>query len=51
MRKALEYVPRIVEEGTSADRQLDVFRRTGDLKQVVQWVVDETRAGNTLSRV
>ena len=45
-RKALAYVHRIVEEGTSADQQLAVFRRTGDLKAVVQWVVEETRAGN-----
>jgi carboxylate-amine ligase len=45
-RKALQYVHRIIEEGTSADRQLEVFRKTGDLKAVVQWVVAETRAGN-----
>jgi carboxylate-amine ligase len=45
-RKALQYVHRIVDEGTSADRQLEVFRKTGDLKQVVQWVVEETRAGH-----
>ena len=45
-RKALQYVHRILEEGTSADRQLDVFRKTGDLKAVVQWVVEETRAGH-----
>ena len=45
-RKALQYVHRIVAEGTSADKQLEVFRKTGDLKQVVQWVVEETRAGN-----
>ena len=45
-RKALQYVHTIVEEGTSADKQLAVFRRTGDLRAVVQWVVEETRAGN-----
>jgi len=45
-RKALQHIHRIVEEGTSADRQLEVFRRTGDLKEVVKWVVEETRAGN-----
>src|SRR5947207_10721743 len=45
-RAALQYIHRIVDEGTSADRQLDVFRRTGDLKAAVQWVVDETRAGH-----
>jgi carboxylate-amine ligase len=45
-RRALQYVHRILDEGTSADRQLDVFRKTGDLKAVVQWVVAETRAGS-----
>jgi carboxylate-amine ligase len=50
-RQALQYVHRIVEEGTSADRQLEVFRRTGDLKAVVQWVVEETRAGHERSAV
>jgi carboxylate-amine ligase len=45
-RAALQYVHTILEEGTSADRQLDVFRKTGDLKAVVQWLVEETRAGH-----
>jgi carboxylate-amine ligase len=45
-RHALEYIRRIVDEGTSADRQLEVFRRTGDLKAVVQWLVEETRASS-----
>jgi glutamate---cysteine ligase / carboxylate-amine ligase len=43
-RKALEYVHTILAEGTSADRQLEVYRQTGDLRAVVRWVVDETRA-------
>jgi len=45
-RKALQYIHRIIEEGTSADRQLAVFRQTGDLKAVVQWLVEETRSSN-----
>jgi len=45
-RKALQYVHRIIEDGTSADRQLAVFRQTGDLKAVVRWLVDETRDSN-----
>jgi hypothetical protein len=36
----------IVAEGTSADRQLEVHRQTGDLRAVVQWLVEETRSGN-----
>jgi len=49
-RRALQYVHRIIEEGTSADRQLAVFRQTGDLKAVVQWLVEETRAGKHTDR-
>jgi carboxylate-amine ligase len=44
-REEVEYVKTILREGTSADRQLRVFRETGDLKAVVEHVVRETRAG------
>src|SRR6266498_736190 len=42
-REAVRYVHTVLRDGTSADRQLDVFRETGDLKAVVRYVVDETR--------
>ena len=42
-RREVEYVKTILNEGTSADRQLRVFEETGDLRQVVQAVVAETR--------
>jgi glutamate---cysteine ligase / carboxylate-amine ligase len=42
-REAVEYVHTVLSEGTSADRQLAVYRETGDLKAVVRYVVDETR--------
>jgi carboxylate-amine ligase len=45
-RKALSYVHTILSEGTSADRQLQVYKETGDLRAVVRWLVDETRAGH-----
>lgn len=44
-RKDVEYVHTVLKEGTSADRQLDVFRRTEDLKEVVKHIVHETKAG------
>jgi carboxylate-amine ligase len=44
-RKDVEYVHTVLSEGTSADRQLAVYRRTGDLKAVVQHVVEETKTG------
>jgi glutamate---cysteine ligase / carboxylate-amine ligase len=42
-REHLQYVHTILAEGTSADRQLRVFRETDDLKAVVAHVVRETR--------
>jgi len=42
-RRYVEYVHTILRDGTSADRQLAVFRETGDLRAVVRHVVNETR--------
>jgi carboxylate-amine ligase len=44
-RREVEYIRTILRDGTSADRQLRVYKETGDLKKVVQHVVHETRAG------
>jgi carboxylate-amine ligase len=44
-RKEVEYAFRILDGGTSADRQLAVFRRTGDLKAVVDQIIVETEEG------
>jgi glutamate---cysteine ligase / carboxylate-amine ligase len=44
-RREVEYIRTILRDGTSADRQLRVYKETGDLKKVVQHVVQETRAG------
>ena len=44
-RQEVEYAFRILEEGTSADRQLAVYERTGDLKAVVDKVIKETMEG------
>src|SRR5262245_9231462 len=49
-RREVEYVRTILRDGTSADRQLRVFKETGDLKKVVQHVVQETRAGITAAQ-
>jgi carboxylate-amine ligase len=42
-RREVDYVRKILADGTSADRQLRVFHETGDLRAVVRSVVDETR--------
>jgi carboxylate-amine ligase len=44
-RHQVEYVHTILRDGTSADRQLRVYRETNDLRAVVKHVVQETRAG------
>jgi len=41
----VRYVHEIIRRRTGADRQLRVFKETGNLKDVVQYVIDETEAG------
>jgi carboxylate-amine ligase len=41
-RKEVEYAFRILDEGTSADRQIATWKRTGDVKAVVDQLVQET---------
>ncbi|MBI3645012.1 MAG: carboxylate-amine ligase, partial [Acidobacteriales bacterium] len=44
-RKEVEYVREIMKMGTGADRQLKVFRETGDMKAVVDYIIEETEVG------
>ncbi len=44
-REEIEYVHKILEMGSGADRQLEVFEKTGDLKKVVDYIIEETEAG------
>ncbi|HEX9164410.1 MAG TPA: carboxylate-amine ligase [Gemmatimonadales bacterium] len=44
-RKEVEYALKILAEGTSADRQIAIFKQTGDLKAVVDHLVRETAEG------
>ena len=44
-RAEVEYVNTILEDGTSADRQLAVFQRTEDPKAVVDLLIEETKQG------
>ena len=44
-RNEINYIHRILEHGTGADRQLRVFKETGDLKKVVDYIIGETEAG------
>lgn len=44
-RRELNYVYKILQNGTSADRQVAIFNATGDLKKVVDNLVAETLEG------
>jgi carboxylate-amine ligase len=44
-RDEISYIHTMLQQGSGADRQLRVFRETGDLKAVVDYMAAETRAG------
>ena len=44
-RKEVEYAFKILADGTSADRQLATFEKTGNLHSVVDQLIEETEAG------
>jgi carboxylate-amine ligase len=44
-RREVEYAYRILQEGTSADRQLAVYQKTHDWKAVVDHIIQETYEG------
>ena len=44
-REELDYVHKILQYGSGADRQLRVYEQTGDLKKVVDYIIEETEAG------
>ena len=44
-RHEIKYIEKILENGTGADRQLKIYESTGDLKNVVDYIVSETNHG------
>jgi carboxylate-amine ligase len=44
-RREINYIHKILEMGTGADRQLAVYKATGDFKQVVDYIIAETESG------
>ena len=44
-REELNYIHEMLERGSGADRQLRVYAETGDLKKVVDYIIEETEAG------
>jgi carboxylate-amine ligase len=41
-REAVNYVHTILDHGTGADRELQIYRQSGDLNAVVDWLIEET---------
>ena len=48
-RKEVNYAKEIMRHRTGADRQLEVFERTNDLKAVVDYIIGETEHGIPLA--
>ena len=44
-REYIDYIYQMLDDGSGADRQLQVFNETKDLKKVVEYCVKETRLG------
>ncbi len=44
-RNEINYIRTMLEQGSGADRQLKVFRETGSLRAVVDYMAQETKAG------
>ena len=44
-REELSYIHTMLERGSGADRQLQVYQDTGDLKKVVDYIIEETESG------
>jgi carboxylate-amine ligase len=44
-REELNYIHTMLKTGSGADRQLRVYQETGDLKKVVDYIIEETETG------
>lgn len=44
-RNEVNYVNKILENGTGADRQLDIWQQSSDIKNVVDYIIEETHVG------
>lgn len=44
-REEINYIRQILKNGTGADRQLETYRKTGDFKEVVDRIIEETNSG------
>lgn len=49
-RKAVEHLNTVLKIGTGADRQLEVFRKTGEMNAVVDYLIEATLADTTAAK-
>jgi carboxylate-amine ligase len=42
IRNEISFIPRMLENGTGADRQIAVFKETGDIRAVVDYITSQT---------
>lgn len=49
IRREIEHIERIMREGTGADRQIEVWEKTRDMREVVDLIVRETYDGLSLN--
>jgi carboxylate-amine ligase len=49
-RKEVEHIHTILQRGTSADEQLEIYQRTGDLKAVVDKLIERTMENVPLTK-
>jgi carboxylate-amine ligase len=49
-RKEVEHIHTILQRGTSADEQLEVYQQTGDLKAVVDRLIERTMENVPLTK-
>ena len=44
-RSEINYITEMMQSGTGADRQLDVYHKTNDLTKVVDYIIEQTAEG------
>lgn len=49
IREEMNYIPTILQRGSGADRQLEIFEQSNDLNQVVDYIIEETHHGLDLT--
>lgn len=49
IREEINYIPSMLQRGSGADRQLEIFEQSNDMDQVVDYIIEETHHGLDLT--